>query len=372
MLVYCGKRSWASFNDCCLRYLADCGGPEGKMKSIDLTITPKPFKSSRLAIPHSPFTPRLPITPPATPPQARTSPEQSHASLFQRLEFPAPPPEPLHWLWQCHMCNRTYRLGVTRHCLEDSHFFCAGTTTVKRNKRTGARKVIRHRACASEFDYQAWKVWGNWRRSIVEQLEVAAAMEALLEGDGLPVSIPEAYNASNWPLGGKKLNRKDCWATCDYPSECRWSNQNNAPPSPKPMSVVVPSMKPEIAPMIMEETPPEQPPRATFSLPDDNTKKPSMDDLLESAKRRKRRSASFVASPLASNPPSQAVSEASNSTAQALQRAFDDFELDFRKSFGRAGALVSNLVSSPNKRNSVEKEKREYGNGRKKSASGIV
>jgi hypothetical protein len=95
------------------------------------------------------------------------------------------------------------------------------------------------------------------------------------------------------------------------------------------------------------------------------TKKPTFDDLLESAKRRKRRSAGPLPSPLASNPPSpveqsfpeltptssssnsasaSAHASASGSSTHTLAKAFDDFELDVRKSIGRATLLLNDFV----------------------------
>jgi hypothetical protein len=66
--------------------------------------------------------------------------------------------------------------------------------------------IERHKACASEFDYKAWKEFGNWRRAYF----VAHSTDI----------------------------RKDCWNLCDYPSECRWEKQveiNPEEPSPPPL-----------------------------------------------------------------------------------------------------------------------------------------
>ena len=74
-----------------------------------------------------------------------------------------------------------------------------------------------------------------------------------------------------------------------------------------------------------------------------SVKKPTLDDLLESAKRRKRRSSGAPPSPLASNPPDADVElggRASEGTAShSLQKALDDFELDVKKGLGRASEL---------------------------------
>jgi len=76
-----------------------------------------------------------------------------------------PPPISLAWLWTCHICRRSYAIGVTRRCLEDGHYLCSGVTENKALSRKAGRKIVRqHRPCSSEFDYGAWKEYGNWRR----------------------------------------------------------------------------------------------------------------------------------------------------------------------------------------------------------------
>ena len=313
-------------------------------------------------------------------------------------EFSPPPTEPLNWLWQCHICNRVYQLGVTRRCLDDGHNFCAGTTTVKRSKRTGYRKTTRHKACASEFDYQGWKAWGVWRRNIADQLAAVEALEQLLDGgdEPAPLFAPVAPNEGRWLSGiwtkktaatkndMKDYWAKDCWSTCDYPSECRWGKQYGVQTPVVAATVTVPSSppaKPEtiteeetsktsfddilldvsaaIADPVFEDCLEPLTEQTTPASPEE-TRKPSIDDLFESAKRRKRRSAGQVPSPLASNPPSPVNSEFSEpSTARALQRAFDDFELDIRKSFERAGEVVTSLVDNVRNSTAVEDKKAE-------------
>ena len=80
----------------------------------------------------------------------------------------------------------------------------------------------------------------------------------------------------------------------------------------------------------------------------ETTRKPTFDDLLESAKRRKRRSAGgTLPSPLAANPPSPTEQEGQAqqaASAHTLQKAFDDFELDLKKSIGRASVLLNGFV----------------------------
>lgn len=349
------------------------------MPPAPLTLS-KPYKSSHLALPPSPFSPRFPISPPLLPPRPTLAPTPVGLILT------SPPPKPLHWLWQCHLCARVYRLGTTRRCLDDGHFFCAGTTTTKRSRKSG-RVVRRHKACASEFDYGGWKAWGGWRRDCREQREAAGRLGRFLDdGEEEEVGAPGGAEGvvAMMMQGGRAGARgptdagaKDCWNTCDYPSECRWGKQYGvstpvvSPPSPpsRPTAPSAPttaesgfadilisisdltgtlSSPDEImsdisfSPDLDPEHPPSPSPTPAPTSPVDE-KKPSMTDLLESAKRRKRKSAGGMGSPLALNPPSlEASLEAESSTvgetgaSLALQKALDDFDVDFRKSsFGR-------------------------------------
>jgi hypothetical protein len=119
-------------------------------------------------------------------------------------------------------------LGITRRCLEDGHFFCAGLSpTINWRKSTNPRKKKGGRACGSEFDYAGWKGWGRWKRSgqtslvLPENPESVAA--SLLATPS--VSSSPSSNASGREKGVKVKTKKDCWKTCDYPSECRWGRQ---------------------------------------------------------------------------------------------------------------------------------------------------
>lgn len=232
-----------------------------------------PYKSSNLAIPPTPFSPQLPVTPPPANAgvQGEEKPAQRGAStLLQR----APPANPLKWLWQCHVCNRVYQLGVTRRCLDDGHHFCAGTTTVRKNKRTGAL-VKKHRACASEFDYSGWKRWSVWRR--------------------------EAAHAHR-----SAKTRKDCWKSCDYPSECRWGRQygitveQNAPNQ----DIRVESATLQLAAVALRNetthTLSEGKPGGEEQIPSPlASEAPTEDEVNETARQRKRRSHGRDSSPLA-------------------------------------------------------------------------
>jgi hypothetical protein len=259
---------------------------------------------------------------------------------------------------------------------------------VKRSKRNGYKKTVRHKACASEFDYQGWKAWGVWRRDVQEQIEAAETLEAFLEfgdRDG-DVKMADSPTISNGGLSKPaKIYGKDCWNDCDYPSECRWGKQYGVetPNTASSATVTMPTLvvsAPATPPAtvgdeinststtfddilldisdIADETlskgdvveAEQQTPANTPTSPIED-KKPSMDDMLDSAKRRKRRSTGAAPSPLSSNPPSPSPSTtsfdsaSSSSTSPVLQRALDDFELDLRKSFGRAGEAVSSLFS---------------------------
>ncbi|KAI7157561.1 hypothetical protein KC349_g5504 [Hortaea werneckii] len=381
-----------------------------------LTINPAPFKSSNLAIPPSPFSPKLPLSPTELPYRRQTP-----ATKFPIPSASPPPSDPLHWLWQCHICNRVYELGVTRRCLDDGHFFCSGTTTIKRSRKSG-KKVLRHKACASEFDYQGWKAWGVWRREVAEQARLAEALMAAAAAEedsdsDHSVDVPSAPSESEWMKGawvgsGRRLEalkisrvlpRKDCWNTCDYPSECRWGKQYGVQTPVKTTDTVPSSQTSDLAPVedsesqqpkttfddilldssIIEDSTAQQiercqPTKQTTGKPEtpggENTRKPSMDDLLESVKRRKRKSLGQTPSPLASHPPSPTSTESpepipaettttllpadsAGASAIYLQKALDDFELDVRKSLERAGGLVTSWASGLKTITALEEEK---------------
>lgn len=172
-----------------------------------LRISPIPFKSSLLAIPPSPFSPRTPLTPVAC--------DQKLATFSSSLQncstsppsgsityATTPPPQPLNWQWKCHQCAQSYSLSATRRCLDDGHHFCSGTTTVKAWRDSkGKRRPKKHRACTSEFDYSGWKTWSRWRHGTLEHVAV--------QKKGTD----------------KGLKLKDCWNQCSYPSECRWGKE---------------------------------------------------------------------------------------------------------------------------------------------------
>ncbi|KAF2268415.1 hypothetical protein CC78DRAFT_575887 [Lojkania enalia] len=190
-----------------------------------LKIHPTPFKPSHLSIPPSPFSPQTPLILPSNRP----------AIVNRKLPTPdalvPAPPSPLHWVWTCHQCNHSYALGVTRRCLHDGHFFCSGTTTVKNwRKSVNPRKIKRHRACDSEFDYQGWKDWGRWKRSgmkdsIHNDYDSSSSSWSSSSSSSPSSSFTTTRAASFRCPELQKPKQKDCWNTCDYPSKCRWDRQ---------------------------------------------------------------------------------------------------------------------------------------------------
>lgn len=96
-----------------------------------------------------------------------------------------PPSQPMAWIWICHLCHSRYALGVTRRCLLDGHYYCSGETDFP-----SLRKKKKNKSCTSEFDYGAWKDWGEWRRKALK----------ILKEERLPRGCEQ----------------------CDFPSQCRY------------------------------------------------------------------------------------------------------------------------------------------------------
>lgn len=202
-----------------------------KSKKPTLDLHPVPFKPSHLSTPTSPFSPRTPL-------------ERSFYHQHRSKTLPTPdtryvPPPPLQWLWQCHQCRRTYSLGVTRRCLEDGHHFCAGTTPIKTWRRSlRPTRVKKHKACASEFDYQGWKAWGRWKRS---------GRRDSIYDEYTSSSSDSSSDESMDTVSTRSMEKptppaKDCWNMCDYPSECRWGRRFGVH-TPVEMPVVLPPIE---------------------------------------------------------------------------------------------------------------------------------
>lgn len=204
-----------------------------------LKIAPVPYRPSRLSVPVSPFSPLSPLTPTFTAPKPRKFNGASRCTGHS--PHTPPPPNPLRWLWQCHMCHQKYPIGATRRCLEDGHFFCSGTTVVKSSRKGKRNAFKRHQPCASEFDYQGWRGWGEWRRAEQRRYE-SILRRALLDYDGdTPMSSRSSSGAST-----PKWGEKDCWEACSYPSECRWGAHIGTPSplaSPRPVIVELKELK---------------------------------------------------------------------------------------------------------------------------------
>ncbi|KAI4723956.1 hypothetical protein E4T49_08318 [Aureobasidium sp. EXF-10728] len=203
-----------------------------------INVAAAPYVSSRLAVPPSPFSPVAPITPFTI---KRTYSATADIDLIQHI--PPPTRQPMKWLWACHLCNRQYNLSVTRRCLDDGHYFCAGTSMV-RSRKDGLKHLKRHKACTSEFDYAGWKDWGVWKRNLLalteqqrlrdtpcdsvfddddsedEELEMATTASVVS-----PLFAGVGGYFSSWRVAESLRPVKDCWNRCDYPSECRWGKQ---------------------------------------------------------------------------------------------------------------------------------------------------
>lgn len=117
---------------------------------------------------------------PRTPTYIPESPSTGSLAPFDHAEFldkserkaardfgiPPPPENPGTWVWTCHLCHSRYPLGVTRRCLVDGHYYCSGETD-----RPSLRKRKKPKSCTSEFDYHAWKVYGEWRRRALQAMQ---------------------------------------------------------------------------------------------------------------------------------------------------------------------------------------------------------
>ena len=120
--------------------------------------------------------------------------------------IPPPPEKPMAWIWICHLCHSRYPLGVTRRCLVDGHYYCSGDTD-----KPSMRKKKKNKSCSSEFDYVAWKEWGEWRRKALRTMKNPRSL-------------------------------KGC-DTCDFPSQCRYPVESH--PVHNPSMITVSAEAPE-------------------------------------------------------------------------------------------------------------------------------
>ncbi|KAH6669804.1 hypothetical protein B0J14DRAFT_671427 [Halenospora varia] len=150
---------------------------------------------------------------------------------FQKIELTQ-----TQWIWRCHLCHRVYRLGVTRRCLDDGHYFCSiseGESTYAITKADGTKITKVRRSCASEFDYSAWGIYNIWRREVrlhkIARLKKTALRNSMVENSRTDEKQKlrkerNAALAGRWRGSiGNALERwgeRDCWKDCDFPSEC--------------------------------------------------------------------------------------------------------------------------------------------------------
>ena len=83
------------------------------------------------------------------------------------------------------------------------------------------------------------------------------------------LSSSPSSNASGSEKGAKVKTKKDCWKTCDYPSECRWGRQfgvhtplTPTQPTTNTLSLIFPTV--DIAPSLPVPPQPESQPPTTF------------------------------------------------------------------------------------------------------------
>jgi hypothetical protein len=119
-------------------------------------------------------------------------PSRVFASLSptKSVEQTPPPPEPLAWVWRCHLCRSRYPLGATRRCLLDGHFCCSRETD------RPSQKKKKGQSCSSEFDYIGWKEMEQWKSKARKS---------------------EGFLIAREPQGCEN---------CEFPSQCRYTNYN--------------------------------------------------------------------------------------------------------------------------------------------------
>jgi hypothetical protein len=242
---------------------------------------------------------------------------------------------------------------------------------------------------------------------VAEQVEAAETLmmseRMLSSGETTPeIAAPPARRRLGHKQPPPPLKKKECWNRCDYPSECRWGKQFGvdtpkvSAPSPTEkqqqqqhhpdnnnnISVVQATLSPaktsfdEILGLLPVAPPETDPPPAPSPAPepdyleplsptrssaqkeltDGETKIATMDDLLDSVKRRKRRSSGQLPSPLAAHPPSserdgmagslvrmpsadvvsrekspEELRPVEGEVAKKPRRAVDDLEVEFRR-----------------------------------------
>lgn len=123
--------------------------------------------------------------------------EDSPISSDTRTSLPPTPDQPLSWIWICHLCHSRYPLGATRRCLIDGHYYCSGEANQPNLRK---KKKKKKQSCTSEFDYVAWREWGDWRKKAAKTLKTSR-----MAHDG------------------------GCDENCVYPSQCRYPCESKDP-----------------------------------------------------------------------------------------------------------------------------------------------
>ncbi|PSK56730.1 Exosome complex exonuclease dis3 [Elsinoe australis] len=277
----------------------------------------------------------LTSTPTLSPASAPQSPANSMTSTSPLKSAIPKPAEPLAWLWQCHICHRTYRLTVTRRCLDDGHYFCSGMTVI--SKRDQKPRVKRRRACASEFDYNGWKAVGEWKR------KVTAAADEEVDGD-----------KENTEFEKKQTNKKDCWKNCDYPSQCRWGARVTTEP------------KREVLPTVVEET--SDVANKENKLSESQLPKTTFEDLLAVDKQNNGRESKFHEEMEEVDLTDQQPSRDQMADGAITSKALDDIELEIQKSIQRVSEMATEVMVQFRYPNPIaEPKKSRTGRGWKKS-----
>lgn len=123
------------------------------------------------------------------------SPTDSESST----SIPHPPDRPLPFIWTCHKCHSRWPLGATRRCLVDGHYLCSvppNQQTPKKRKKSKKPMI-----CSTEFDYPAWKEWGEWRRRAHQLSRDLKALEGCIEDCDFPSQC--IHPAHEQRLGGQ-------------------------------------------------------------------------------------------------------------------------------------------------------------------------
>lgn len=119
-------------------------------------------------------------------------------------QSPSKPREPMKWIWQCHKCMRIWQMGVTQRCLNCSHRMCSGNP----DKR---------RVCCTEFDFDGWRRWGEWKKDL-KRCHYERGDQEEVDDDEIEFSLRPAKRRlfSVTP----RYKKPSCLEDCVYPSHC--------------------------------------------------------------------------------------------------------------------------------------------------------